>query len=426
MKKRYIIILLLGLLIVIPVGALTIDDCDVLVSYKMYSSMDEENYICKGKAFGEKMDTIYYSGNSENKIVIDSLNAYYVASYTETVTLEIKNNNSISLLRLGDKVLKITGDGTLKFKENSFVKKVINGNSVYQFVYQGKTILKNSKIYEGTVDDFATNYENLKEENKLPATYDESNFEFVQALDYTKMDSVVVTESWLQKHIKTDLKMMVDNGYGVVTYLESSDTDNESTTGISKEKTSTKVNQLESEDVILISEKKVSSEYELAVSDLKEEDIGTKVSEELNDTELLKLYDVTVKNGNENVKMKSGNYTLKIKLDDNMKNYGDYQIIYVDDEGGIAEYLEGTVEGDYIVFTTTHLSQYGVVGTYQKSEVLGTSLEITAEDKKTINWGIVWKVSILLSFILLSMGIIMLLLIKSPFSLKINRKKKKV
>jgi len=426
MKKRYIIILLLGLLIVIPVGALTIDDCDVLVSYKMYSSMDEENYICKGKAFGEKMDTIYYSGNSENKIVIDSLNAYYVASYTETVTLEIKNSNSISLLRLGDKVLKITGDGTLKFKENSFVKKVINGNSVYQFVYQGKTILKNSKIYEGTVDDFATNYENLKEENKLPATYDESNFEFVQALDYTKMDSVVVTESWLQKHIKTDLKMMVDNGYGVVTYLESSDTDNESTTGISKEKTSTKVNQLESEDVILISEKKVSSEYELAVSDLKEEDIGTKVSEELNDTELLKLYDVTVKNGNENVKMKSGNYTLKIKLDDNMKNYGDYQIIYVDDEGGIAEYLEGTVEGDYIVFTTTHLSQYGVVGTYQKSEVLGTSLEITAEDKKTINWGIVWKVSILLSFILLSMGIIMLLLIKSPFSLKINRKKKKV
>lgn len=420
--------LLLGLLFMIPVKALTISDCDVLISYKMNSSLDEENYICKGKSYGEATDTIYYSGNSDNKIVINNLVAYYVATYSNSVTLEIKNSNSISLLRLGDVTLKVTGDGNLKFKENSFVKKVINGNSVYQFVYQGKTILKDDKIYEGTVDSFVDDYESLIDENNLPKTYDSSLFTLVQALDYTKMDSVVVTDSWLQKHIETSLTMSVENGYGKIAYVEPKTTEAKTTESAEKESsssTASKVNQLESDEVILISEKKVSSKYELEVNDLKEDEVGTKVSEDLDDTELLKLYDVTVKNGKKNVNMKNGNYTLKIKLDDNMRNYSNYQIIYVNDDGDIAEYLDGTIEGDYIVFTTTHLSQYGVIGTYVEPEVLGASLEVSSESKKTINWGYVFKISILVSFALLSGVIILILLIKSPFSLKINKKKRR-
>ena len=48
--------------------------------------------------------------------------------------------------------------------------------------------------------------------------------------------------------------------------------------------------------------------------------------------------------------MKDGKYTIKIKLDNNIDNYENYQIIYVNDDGEIEEYIDGRIEGEYIVF----------------------------------------------------------------------------
>ena len=54
MKKKYLaVILLLIICSIAKVNALTIDNCEVLASYKLYSSLDEENYvlvITKGKS----------------------------------------------------------------------------------------------------------------------------------------------------------------------------------------------------------------------------------------------------------------------------------------------------------------------------------------------------------------------------------------
>ena len=81
MNKRYLaVILLLVICSVVRVNALTIDNCEVLASYKLYSSLDEENYICKGKEYGSSIDAIYYSGNG-SKIILNSIDAYYFTNW---------------------------------------------------------------------------------------------------------------------------------------------------------------------------------------------------------------------------------------------------------------------------------------------------------------------------------------------------------
>ena len=127
MKKRYLAIILLSLFsCLLNVKALTIDDCKVLASYKLYSSLDEENYICKGEEYGNSTDAIYYSGKG-NTIYLNGLDVYYFTNWEEyDVTLEITGTNNISMLHVSDSKFKVTGSGSLKFKQNSFVKKVVN------------------------------------------------------------------------------------------------------------------------------------------------------------------------------------------------------------------------------------------------------------------------------------------------------------
>ncbi len=394
MNKRYLaVILLLVICSVVRVNALTIDNCEVLASYKLYSSLDEENYICKGKEYGSSIDAIYYSGNG-SKIILNSFDAYYFTNWEEyDVTLELNGNNNISMLRLSDSKFSVTGSGSLKFKQNSFVKKVINGEAVYQYVYKDKTVVNSDKkIYEGITIEFEENYEHLKEINKLPSEYNLEDYVLEQVVDYTKMTPVTVTEEWINQHISTDLTIAVEEGFGVVKYVKPETQKAPEATG---DKTN-KENQLETDNVILISDKKVNTKYELKEENLTEHEVANKVSSSI-DKDLVSLYDVTVYNGKKEVSMKNGQYTIKIKLDGNVDNYENYQIIYVNDNGEIEEYIDGKIEGDYIVFNTSHLSQYGVIASPIVHEEVYSTLEISKVDPFVVN---VFKISILVIFII--------------------------
>ena len=394
MNKRYLaVILLLVICSVVRVNALTIDNCEVLASYKLYSSLDEENYICKGKEYGSSIDAIYYSGNG-SKIILNSFDAYYFTNWEEyDVTLELNGNNNISMLRLSDSKFSVTGSGSLKFKQNSFVKKVINGEAVYQYVYKDKTVVNSDKkIYEGITIEFEENYEHLKEINKLPSEYNLEDYVLEQVVDYTKMTPVTVTEEWINQHISTDLTIAVEEGFGVVKYVKPETQKAPEATG---DKTN-KENQLETDNVILISDKKVNTKYELKEEKLTEHEVANKVSSSI-DKDLVSLYDVTVYNGKKEVSMKNGQYTIKIKLDGNVDNYENYQIIYVNDNGEIEEYIDGKIEGDYIVFNTSHLSQYGVIASPIVHEEVYSTLEISKVDPFVVN---VFKISILVIFII--------------------------
>ena len=96
---------------------------------------------------------------------------------------------------------------------------------------------------------------------------------------------------------------------------------------------------------------------------------------------------------NDVVKMKSGTYTIKIKLSDLLKKYNEYLIVYTNDTNEV-ELIPAKVVDEYIVFSTTHLSKYGILGvekTTKKLIDLGTTQEIknpkTADN--TITYGLV-------------------------------------
>lgn len=390
MKKRYLAFFLLVMFIGLnSPKALVIDDCKVLASYKLYSSLDEENYICKGKEYGSVTDSIYYSGEGED-IILNKFNGYYFSNYDQPITFKLNGDSNISMLHLSDTKIKITGNGSLKFKENSFVKKVINGESVYQFQYNDKLVLNdNKKIYEGIEKEFEENYDNLKVVNSLPDKYNKEDYVLIQTADYSKMTTVPVTDSWMKKHIDTSLVMESVDGFGIVKYVK--ETKKEST--------------LEGKNVILIS-KDVNDGYQLNERDLTNDEIANKVDSSINES-LISLYDVSIYNGNKLVSMKDGKYTIKIKLDDVKEKYENYKIIYVNDSGDIEEYIDGRIDGDYIVFETSHLSQYGVIG-----NIKGEAYSINPSNKRHLLSNAV-KISILVGFAALSSCVITYLLSKS-------------
>lgn len=424
MKKEYLVVAVLLMFVgILHTQALTVGDCKVLASFKLSSSLDEEKYICKGSAYGKNIDAIYYSGEG-NTISLNNVDIYYFTNWDEyDVTINITGNNTISLLHLSDSKFKVTGSGSLKFKQNSFVKKVINGEPVYQYVYKGKTVINSDKkIYEGTTLEFEENYELLKKENGLPDEYNKEDYVLVQAVDYTKMTSVTVTESWITKHIDTDLKTSFSDGFGIIEYIKPEETKPEAENAKS---TTNENKQLETDNVILISDKTLKEKYKLKEENLKEKDVAVKVSEAIDDKDLVSLYDVTVYNGKKVVSMKNGKYIIKIKISDVKEQYENYQIIYVNDDGEIEEYIDGEIEGEYIVFETTHLSQYGVIATPVVEEMVEIDT-INPVQKNSVNFSNIFKISLLLSILIATIGLITFIVIKSGLLPKKKKRKRRI
>ena len=396
----------------IKVSALTVGDCKVLVSFKLNSSLDEDSYICKGTSYGNEGDKIYYSGTG-NTVSMNNFEAYYFTNWDEEVVLNIKGTNNIQLLHVSELPIEINGNGLLKFKQNSFAKMVINGDAVYQYLYNHKVILtEDKKIFEGTVKDFVDNYNSLKDINKLPSEYNEKDYELVQVEDYTKMASLAITDSWFLNRIKTSLNTYVEDGYGIVKYVEP-------VKEVQEEKKDSKENVLQTDNVVLITEKKVNKKYKLKEENLKSTPVAQQLSESLDEgKDLVSFYDVSVYDGSRIVEMKNGKYIIKIKIDAEESDYENYQIIYVNDNGDIEEYIDGVVEDGYMVFETSHLSQYGVIA----DQVKMSNVTITSPSKK-LNFALLAKISILLGLVLVSSGILLFLEYKSKHLKKKTRKR---
>ena len=414
MKKRYLVVMLLLMFITVNVKALTVNDCEVLVSFKLNSSLDEDSYICKGTSYGNEGDKIYYNGTG-NTISLKGFDAYYLTNMDEDVVLNISGTNNIQMLHVGDLPVNVTGNGLLKFKQNSFAKLVVNGEAVYQYIHNNKAILiSDKKIFEGTVEEFVNNYDNLKELNKLPNEYNESDYELVQVEDYTKMSGLAITDSWFTNKIKTSLSTFVEDGYGVIKYVAKQETKKE------EKKEESKESVLQTDNVVLITKNKVDKKYKLKEENLKSSPVAQQLSESLEEgKDLVSFYDVSVYNGTKIVEMKNGQYTIKIKLDNDDQEYENYQIIYVNDDGDIEEYIDGVVEDGYIVFKTTHLSQYGVVANPVKVD----NISVNTNSKKT-GLVLIAKVSILLIVAIVPTGILLFLVYKSKHIKKRPRKRR--
>lgn len=75
---------------------------------------------------------------------------------------------------------------------------------------------------------------------------------------------------------------------------------------------------------------------------------------------LLTVYQITVKDADgKTVEVKNNPMTVKIPMTDQLKGYKYYQAVYLGEE---LERFDAVAEGDFLVFETTHLSQYAILG----------------------------------------------------------------
>ena len=132
-----------------------------------------------------------------------------------------------------------------------------------------------------------------------------------------------------------------------------------------------KILETTDEKVIFESEEGLNKNYYLEVT-AKDEEVFKKTSEKIietykdnkkvKDTTLIALYDVNVLDGIQVVPMENGEFTISISISESMQKFDTYKVFYIDNDGKIAETLDAKLENGKVVFTTTHLSTYGVLG----------------------------------------------------------------
>ena len=118
------------------------------------------------------------------------------------------------------------------------------------------------------------------------------------------------------------------------------------------------------DNIVFESTEEFDPNYHLVVDDITEKitDVQSVNVQAKTDKVLVELYDIYMADENDNiVKMEDGTYTIKVELNDTLKKYEDYQVIYISDDNTV-ELIDAKVDGNYVVFNTTHLSKYGIVG----------------------------------------------------------------
>lgn len=114
-----------------------------------------------------------------------------------------------------------------------------------------------------------------------------------------------------------------------------------------------------------------STEYTLVVAPKTEKevkDVTTKLTEAYKDNKkvaglkLISLHEISMYLDNEVVPMENGKYTISIPVAKDLRNFKNYRVIYVNEAGEIQETIDAKLVDGKVVFTTTHLSTYGVIG----------------------------------------------------------------
>ena len=118
----------------------------------------------------------------------------------------------------------------------------------------------------------------------------------------------------------------------------------------------------------IIFEKEVSKNYILDIKQIE-------ISKSLNDKNVKYLVDINVLENGQIVKINDTKMKIKIALPEDLKGYKKYNVVYILDNE-IKETIPAEVEDGYIVFETSHLSEYGIV-------VTGKSTNANVENPKT-------------------------------------------
>ncbi len=294
------------------------------------------------------------------------------------------------------KTIHVIGNGTLKIKSERYSPKTNEeGETLYTILYKGEPIriFKNGGYEEAayeSLEAFRLDYENIKE-NIVDNHYsgisnaDVSVFTLGgYAKDYTKPNTGALTNEEYQELLKyfdfdaTHYQASLKDGYLVITGESNEEAKNIPMLG----------STVSSKGGIIYSDKE---EFDASYQSLKLEDITDQATEQqktgiriTGEKELVALYDISAINDEtgEEIKLKDGKYEVWIKLTDKMREYlsaspdAEFTVAYVDNNE-VKEMLKAEIEEDemgspYLVFTTTHFSNYAI---------LGNNVEVTQKEK---------------------------------------------
>ena len=102
-------------------------------------------------------------------------------------------------------------------------------------------------------------------------------------------------------------------------------------------------------------EKGVSKNYKLDIRPIE-------VEKDLANKNVKYVVDINVLENGDVVKISDTKMKIRIALPEDLKGFSKYEVVYISNDE-IKETLPATVEDGYIVFETSHLSQYGIVAT---------------------------------------------------------------
>lgn len=122
-------------------------------------------------------------------------------------------------------------------------------------------------------------------------------------------------------------------------------------------------------DTSFTSKDELDPGYSLTIEDKKSalsKEATTLLEKAVANSHLVLLYNISVVNGSGNVvSMRNGEYTIRLKLSaEDLKNYDTFTAIFVDENGEVKETFDTKIDGEYVEFTTTHLSDYGILGSH--------------------------------------------------------------
>lgn len=138
-----------------------------------------------------------------------------------------------------------------------------------------------------------------------------------------------------------------------------------------------KVIETTDEKVSFESEEALPNDFVLVVVEAKEEDAKEAAKEvetefkdnkKVKDVKLVGLYEIDIKKNDVVQPMEDGKFKISIEIKKDLQKYDAYKVVYINDEGEIEETLDAKLVDGKIVFETTHLSTYGIVG-YNNVEV---------------------------------------------------------
>ena len=101
--------------------------------------------------------------------------------------------------------------------------------------------------------------------------------------------------------------------------------------------------------------KEVSKDYKLDIKPVE-------VKKDLANKNVKYVVDINVLENGEVVKISDTKMKIRIALPEDLKGFNKYEVVYISDNE-IKETIPATVEDGYIVFETSHLSQYGIIST---------------------------------------------------------------